>query len=218
MSTSNLAMVFPEPNEQKTFEFSGNKAALELTVRLSDSKVAPAIQERTWLNLFRWLGEPIMNIDEPIMNIEAAPAAVRHHRQTHDVSYPIYQGRLFQQYRDAINELRKTAKEHNWDGEDGEPVSDEALSVALKVAANIPGYLPAPEIYPDPEGRIEFDWALENGTLFTLTVGPKGDAAMSAERPKGGFLRGWSKNDDGDDTIPDFVAFSLNWLERMAVK
>ncbi len=171
----------------------------------------PAIQEETGDVLCYWIGWPKMNAPAP-------PVAAQHHPQTHDVAYFIYQGRNYQQCQNTINELRETAKERNWDGEDSKPISDEVILLALRVAANLPGDLPVPEIYPDPEGRIEFDWALENGTIFTLTVGPKGDAAMSAKRTNGGFLRGWAKNDDDDDTIPDFVAFSLNWLKRMAVK
>ena len=210
MSNSNAALNLPEPHEEQRFKFPAKKEMEHLILRLSQE--SSPVQEEGWsagINLF---------FSHSREHMKAEFDVVPHGYLTYDMTYYVYQGRLFEECRRAIDELRRTAKEPNWDSEDAEPVSDEALSVALKVAATLPRNLPAPDIYPDPEGRIEFDWALDNGTSFTLTVGPKGDAAMSARRTKGGFLRGWSKNDDDNDALPDLVAFSLSWLEKMAAK
>ena len=128
--------------------------------------------------------------------------------ETQDLMHFIRQGHMFEKCKSVLEGLR----------EEDNSVSKDVLSFALEVAACISGNLPVPDIYPDPDDRIEFDWELGGGTSFTLTVGPGRDIALSSDREKGGFLHGWSKNDDDDDTLPELVGFSLEWLEKMAAK
>ena len=127
-------------------------------------------------------------------------------------------GQVFEKCRRSLDEIERTAMDPNWDGDHAAPVTDETLAVARKVAEGLPPLLPAPDVYPNPNGRIEFDWALENETVFTLTVGPERDIAMSARRPQGGRLRGWSRNDQDDLELPLFLGFGLDWLKSMAAK
>lgn len=118
----------------------------------------------------------------------------------------------------VLQDLRESASQPNWDGEDGKPVSEAVINAAMEIVTALPDGLPEPDIYPDPEGRIEFDWTLKNGTVFTLSVGSDRDVAMSGKLTGGGFLSGWSKNDDDDYELPAFLGFSLGWLKKMAVK
>ena len=211
MSSSGVALNLPEPREPEPVEISGNKATGALTLRFFDLERNTPIREEPWKTWNASISDSMVASADAFLN------SVRDY-SIFDAPHVTLQSRHYEVCRQTIDELQETAKEPNWDSENAEPVSEAALSMALKVAAKLPGSVPAPEIYPDPEGRIEFDWSLENGTSFTLTVGPDGDAAMSAERAKGGFLRGWSKNDDDDDALPEFVDFSLGWLDKMAVK
>ena len=116
----------------------------------------------------------------------------------------------------AIQKLLETAGEKNWDGEDADPVSQSAVDAALEVAAMLSDSIETPEIAADPHGKVEFDWNLENGTMFTISVGHSREIAISGLNPEKARLRGLEENSEGDSVY--LLLCGLNWLVEMSGK
>ena len=116
----------------------------------------------------------------------------------------------------AIQKLLETAGEKNWDGEDADPVSQSAVDAALKVAAMLSDSVETPEIAADPHGNVEFDWNLENGTMFTISARHSGEIAISGLNPEKARLRGLEENSEGDSVC--LLSCGLNWLVEMSGK
>ena len=117
------------------------------------------------------------------------------------------------EYKKTLKGLLEIAGERNWDGENADPVTPETVEAALKVIEELPSAVDAPEIAADPEGNIEFDWHLDNGTMFTISVGPIGDVAIS------GLYLGKAKltgmEEDSKDTPLNLLRCGLEWLIKM---
>ena len=113
----------------------------------------------------------------------------------------------------AIQKLLETAGKKNWDGQDADPVSQSAVHAAMKVAAMLSDSVETPEITADPHGNLEFDWNLENGTMFTISVGHSGEIAISGLNPNKARLRGFEENSESDSFY--LLHCGLNWLVEM---
>ena len=61
------------------------------------------------------------------------------------------------------------AKVYDWDGDDAEPVSFTTYQQAVKFISYMPEGLEIPEITPDNDGYIEFEW-YSNGKSFSFYV------------------------------------------------
>ncbi|MCY4303619.1 MAG: hypothetical protein OXC62_02355 [Aestuariivita sp.] len=76
-------------------------------------------------------------------------------------------------HKDQINSLLENFGKPNWDNENADPVKQETVNFALEIVEKIleetgGGF----EITPNPHGRVSFDWHLDDGTMFTVSVGP----------------------------------------------
>lgn len=78
-------------------------------------------------------------------------------------------GHQLQSLIKKLNEVFTEAKEHDWDGENAEPVSDATYHNAVRLLSVLPLSLPSPEILPDNDGYIEFEWH-KNRKSFSLYV------------------------------------------------
>lgn len=113
----------------------------------------------------------------------------------------------------AIRALLETAGKHNWDGEGADPVIESTVAVAQGVVEELPGDLGAPEISADPEGSVEFFWYLDNGTMFTISIGQTGDIAISGLCNKEAKLTGMQWDRTGK--IDSLLHCGLGWLREM---
>ena len=97
-----------------------------------------------------------------------------------------------------------------------DPVTQKTVDIALNVVENFPGDVGLPEVTADPHGRVDFDWHLNNGTMFTVSVGNDGEVAISGLYQGQSRLTGmaWDK----DQEIPCLVHCGLNWLSSMKVR
>ena len=111
----------------------------------------------------------------------------------------------------GLDELLEYSAEENWDGEGSDPVSLEAVATARKIIRLLPGRLPVPEISADPHGRVDFDWHLENGTMFSISVNNEGEIVISGLLPNQSRVSGTAW--DADDEIPELLNFGFRWLE-----
>lgn len=113
----------------------------------------------------------------------------------------------------AIHELLTTAGEQNWDGADADPVLNDTVQVALGLVESLPSDVGIPEISADPEGNIEFDWHLDNGTMLTVSVGRAGDIAISGLCPEQSRISGMVEDREG--ITFSLLQCGLEWLREM---
>lgn len=70
----------------------------------------------------------------------------------------------------ALRELAAECLEENWDGYDGRAVSEAVVLRAEAFIRALPEDVPAPELAPEPDGQISFDWLPSRTRTFTLSV------------------------------------------------
>lgn len=81
----------------------------------------------------------------------------------------LYSHRQLQGLIRKLNTVFTEAKCRNWNGENAEPISDATYYNAIKLISALPTNLPLPEILPDNDGYIEFEWH-KHGKSFSLYV------------------------------------------------
>lgn len=113
----------------------------------------------------------------------------------------------------AIRDLLNTAGEQNWDGADADPVLEDTVEFALGLVGKLPSDLGIPEISADPEGNIEFDWHLDNGTMLTVSIGRVGDIAISGLSPERSRITGMVEDREGKTF--SLLQCGLEWLREM---
>jgi hypothetical protein len=67
-----------------------------------------------------------------------------------------------------INEISEFQK--NWDGYGALSVSKECVDNALSIIASIPDFVPSPDVFPNSNGTITFEWETKSGTV-SIEVG-----------------------------------------------
>jgi hypothetical protein len=73
----------------------------------------------------------------------------------------------------TINELFEVyneADDEDWDGYEANAISREAFIEANKLIRMLPSSLPLPEIVPEPDGGIGFEWYKDKGFVFVASV------------------------------------------------
>lgn len=69
--------------------------------------------------------------------------------------------------------------EESSDTAEGRPVDAETAAVAIQFAYLLPWSLPTPEVAPDADGEISFDWLGSSGKMFSVTVDKTGRIAYA---------------------------------------
>ena len=69
-----------------------------------------------------------------------------------------------------IQELYKEHSENNWDGYGAERISPGAFIEAKRVAEMLPQDLPEPDVIPEPNGDIAFEWYRSKRKVFIISV------------------------------------------------
>ena len=117
---------------------------------------------------------------------------------------------------DELKRLSAVAGKPNWDGEGASPVQGETIQVAEQVIPQLPGNIEPPEISADPNGNVEFDWDLDNGLMFTISVGADGALAVSAmHRENNNRLSAIQKMEN--QPLPGLLVLALRSLREMNV-
>jgi len=62
---------------------------------------------------------------------------------------------------------------------DTAPITSDTATQALKFALLLPNSLPIPEISPDPDGDISFDWISKTGKMFSASIDRSGRIAYA---------------------------------------
>jgi len=59
---------------------------------------------------------------------------------------------------DALAEVYADCRVPDWDGYGARPISSRAVEVAFSILLELPGWLPLPEVVPEPDGEIGLEW------------------------------------------------------------
>lgn len=76
-----------------------------------------------------------------------------------------------------IHGLFRDCAMKNWDGYDAKPVSINVYLEAVKLAGSLPKDLPVPDVMPEPNGDIAFEWY--KGKRFVLILSVGGDSNIT---------------------------------------
>ena len=115
-------------------------------------------------------------------------------------------------YRSLRGLLKKSGKQ-NWDGEGAAPVTKDTVKVAEKIVDELPGDMSPPDIYANPRGNIEFDWHLDNGTMFTISIEEDGTVGFSGLYDRKTRLAGMQPDYNGE--IHSLLRCGIEWLRGM---
>ena len=91
---------------------------------------------------------------------ESIRLAVEFEEDTNEDSYLIQE----------IQGLYREYSENNWDGYGADRISPGAYLEAKKVAGLLPPDLPVPDVMPEPNGNIAFEWYRSKRYIFVLSV------------------------------------------------
>ena len=72
--------------------------------------------------------------------------------------------------REALKETYQECCEENWDGYGALPISQAAYYEAVRFLVALPSWLPTPEIVPEPEGDIGFEWSYGKNRILAASV------------------------------------------------
>lgn len=73
--------------------------------------------------------------------------------------------------RSRIAEIYHERRKHGWDGYDADPIRQDALNSAFTLVALLPEEVNKPDIVPESNGRISFEWQGEPGNIVSVEVG-----------------------------------------------
>ena len=70
-----------------------------------------------------------------------------------------------------LNKIYQESSEKDWDGYGALPVSQEAYHEAVRFLKALPlSWLPNPEVGPEPEGDIGFEWNYGKNRIFVMSI------------------------------------------------
>jgi len=72
--------------------------------------------------------------------------------------------------RAALKETYQECSEEGWDGYGALPITQETYDEAVRFLSALPSWLPAPEIVPEPDGDIGFEWSFGNNRVLAASV------------------------------------------------
>jgi hypothetical protein len=116
-----------------------------------------------------------------------------------------YSGPRLQLLAEEIMALVPSSPEEVHDQE-MEPINNDTVRAALQFAALLPRSLPLPEVAPDPDGEISFDWIGQADRMFSVSIGASGSMAYAGrfgERSKTHGIEQLS------DSLPQEILFGI---------
>ena len=77
---------------------------------------------------------------------------------------------LFDELFDVYNECST----ENWDGYDAAAIEVDVFEQACRFIISLPIAIPLPDIAPDPDGEISFEWYINQRYVFSVSINSNG--------------------------------------------
>jgi hypothetical protein len=70
-----------------------------------------------------------------------------------------------------LSEVYKSCAMPDWDGEGAEPIPFLAYQEAARFLRLLPMIFPMPDVVPEPNGQVGFEWRLKKRHMFVVAIG-----------------------------------------------
>jgi hypothetical protein len=110
-----------------------------------------------------------------------------------------------------LDAIAEECSQDNWDGYDAIRIDDLTQENAGQVLRSLPDSVPMPEVAPDPDGSIAFDWVESRNRRFSLSIGANGRLAYAWID---GTDKGYAVARFDGVNFPDRVLYDLHQIVR----
>jgi hypothetical protein len=111
----------------------------------------------------------------------------------------------------ALYQLYERCQVQDWDGEDAEAISFEALIEAEKLLRLLPSSIPMPEFLPEPTGSIAFEWYRGRNHVYVLSIAGKKAIEFAGLLGQGNEIHGRT---NFEDSLPPAIQAQLREFFR----
>ncbi|MBD3287591.1 hypothetical protein GF337_02205 [candidate division KSB1 bacterium] len=78
-----------------------------------------------------------------------------------------------------LNNIYEDCSKPNWDGYGAEPVDLDTYRESMRFIECLPQNILCPEVTPEPDGEISFEWFKNNQRIFSVSVGRNGELSYA---------------------------------------
>ena len=118
----------------------------------------------------------------------------------------------------VLSELKKIYWEYsekNWDGYGALPISQEAYHEAVRFLEVLPlSWLPIPNVGPEPEGDIGFEWTFGKNRIFIVSINGTNIITYTGLLGTGNKTHG---TEVFDGSIPQTIVNNISRVSQQAV-
>jgi hypothetical protein len=83
------------------------------------------------------------------------------------------------------------------------PIDAATVDAAMAFASQLPRSLPAPQVAPDPDGEISFDWMGRSGKIFSVSINAVGRLAYAGRFGEKSKVHGTEQL--AEDCLPEII-------------
>ena len=118
----------------------------------------------------------------------------------------------------VLSELKKIFREYSekdWDGYSALPISQEAYHEAVRFLEVLPlSWLPDPDVGPEPEGDIGFEWTFSKNRIFIVSINGTNIITYTGLLGTGNKTHG---TEVFDGSIPQTIVNNISRVSQQAV-
>lgn len=95
----------------------------------------------------------------------------------------------------ALRMISSECQTPNWDGRGAVAITHDLISVAGLIVdvlyRMVPAGMPPPDIVPETDGEISLSWMVDDGRVFSLSIGTHGKMNFAGQFGDQGSIHGW---------------------------
>lgn len=97
---------------------------------------------------------------------------------------------------ESLNEIYVECSQPNWDGYGAIPIYASAYEEATRFLKSLPRDVASPEVLPEPDGSVGFEWDNGKDRVFTVSLSGRGSIVYAGLNGKGSKAHGTEVFDD----------------------
>ena len=78
-----------------------------------------------------------------------------------------------------LNNIYEDCGQPDWDGYGAKPIDIETYHESLRFIDYLPKDIPCPELTPEPDGEVSFEWFKNNQRIFSVSIGRNGELSYA---------------------------------------